>query len=241
MADETPIHHLLRQFADTAQKTDGAVAACVILVFAFFGTGAIMVFFQTAGAAPSSSFRSTALEWDPRCFSISSAIPSGSGAFIVFTFFKASFSSFMLKGSVMEQSRSALNDDRMMFCFLSDLLGALSGNMGGVLFLAKVCKTFAALFSVISSLFASITVLLLEWLSLFSALVRFHRPVVSFVSIFSDAVFSCQLFLVACVLALMYCICAFLCASTFAFAGELSIFSLAGSNALCRLSSSGLQ
>ena len=84
------------------------------------------------------------------------------------------------------------------------------------------------------------TVLLFEGLSLFSALVRFHRPVTSF-SMFSDAVFSCQLFLVACVLTLLYCAFALLCASTFAFVGELSIFSLAWSKALCRLSSSGVQ
>ena len=48
------------------------------------------------------------------------------------------------------------------------------------------------------------TVLLFEGLSLFSALVRFHR-FMSF-SMFSDAVFSCQLSLVACVLALLYCV-----------------------------------
>ena len=57
------------------------------------------------------------------------------------------------------------------------------------------------------------TVLLFEGLSLFHALVRFHRPVMSFF-MFSDAVFSCQLFLVACVLALLYCAFALLCAST---------------------------
>ena len=42
-------------------------------------------------------------------------IPSGPGAFLVFTFFKASFSFFMLKGSVIEQSCSSPYDDRMMF------------------------------------------------------------------------------------------------------------------------------
>ena len=52
--------------------------------------------------------------------------------------------------------------------------------MSGALFLVKVCKTFEALFSVIRSLFAFMTVLLFEGFSLFSALVRFHKPVVFF-------------------------------------------------------------
>ena len=66
---------------------------------------------------------------------------------------------------------------------------------------------------------------------MFGVLVRFHRHVVSF-SILSHAVFSCQLFLVACVLALVNCAFALLCAFTFAFVGELSIFSLAWPKAL---------
>ena len=109
-----------------------------------------------------------------------------------------------------------------VLCFLSDLLDALSGNMSGALFLVKVCKNICSSLLGDKFLFASMTVLLFEGLSLFSALVRFHKPVVSF-SMFSDAVFSCQLFLVACVLALMYCAFALLCASTFAFVGELSL------------------
>ena len=105
------------------------------------------------------------------------------------------------------------------------MLEALSGNMGGALFLVKVCKNFCCSLLEDLLIVCFYDCLLLMGLSLFSALFRFHRPVVSF-STFCDAVFSCQLFLVVCVLALVYCTFALLCASTFAFVGELSIFSL---------------
>ena len=44
----------------------------------------------------------------------------------------------------MEQSRSSLYDDNDVLCFLSNLLDALSGNMGGALFLVKVCKNICS-------------------------------------------------------------------------------------------------
>ena len=83
-----------------------------------------MASFQTAGTTPFIQlwlkiFKSTVLEQALRCFSISPVIPSGPGAFLVFTFFKASFSSFMLKGSVIEQSCSSPYNDRIMFCVSS--------------------------------------------------------------------------------------------------------------------------
>ena len=86
-----------------------------------------MAFFQTAGTTPFIQlwlklFRSTALEQAPRCFSIYPVIQSGPGAFFVFTFFGASLSSFMLKGSVKGQSRFSPYDDRMMFSVVCCLL-----------------------------------------------------------------------------------------------------------------------
>ena len=184
--------------------------------------------FVPLGIKRHKSSQVTAFGQVQRCFSVVvffvffSVIPSGPGAFLVFAFFKASCSSFMMKGSVMEQSHSSPYDDSDVLCFLSNLLDTLSSNMSGALYQVKVCKTFAALFSAISSLFASMNVLLFEGLSLFNTLVRFQRPVVAFFH-YGVPMFSCQLFLVACVFALVYCPFAFPCASTFVFVGELSM------------------
>ena len=140
-------------------------------------------------------------------------IPSCPQAFLVFAF-KAPFSSFMLKGSVMVQSRSSPYDDRMMFSVPSLTCLALSRATWVVLVLGKGLQNIYGSLLSDQLIVCAYYCLFLERLSLFSALVRFHWPVVFF-SVFSDCCLSCQLFLVDCVLALVNCALALLCASTF--------------------------
>ena len=116
----------------------------VLLVFAFLRNWYNNGLFPDCSTTPFIQlwlkiFRSSALQQAPRCFSISPVIPSVPGAFLVFTFSKASFSSFMLKGSVMEQSRSSPYNDRMMFSVssLTCLMILISGSITTVIIFIK--------------------------------------------------------------------------------------------------------